>query len=89
MVPVSVGVSVTDVCDPTVAASCKIISVSSNESGTSPLWQITEPLTVSLRAERDGAGSGRIYTITVQCTDKSGNVATKAVTVKVPHDQGK
>jgi hypothetical protein len=33
-------------------------------------------------------GNGRVYTITVQCTDHSGQMTTKTVTVLVPHDQG-
>ena len=44
---------------------------------------------MNLRAERSGKGRARTYTITVRCTDASGNSATKTVTVRVPHDQGK
>jgi hypothetical protein len=29
-----------------------------------------------------------VYTITVECTDGSGNASTSAVTVTVPHSQG-
>jgi hypothetical protein len=93
LVPIAVGVSVTDVCDP--SASCHIVSVSSNEpingigdGNTSPDWVITGPLSVQLRAERAGDGTGRVYTITVECADASGNTAKKTVTVSVPHDQG-
>jgi hypothetical protein len=88
LVPVAVAASVSDICDPTVAATCKVISVNSNEPGTSPLWQIIEPLTVNPRTERLGSGSGRIYTITMQCTDKASNAATNTVAVTVPRDQG-
>ncbi|WP_248927577.1 DUF5011 domain-containing protein [Paenibacillus hamazuiensis] len=41
----------------------------------------------SLRAEREGRGSGRIYTITYTATDKAGNKADASATVVVPHDQ--
>ena len=51
-------------------------------------WLITGNLTLNLRAERLGNGTGRVYTITVQCMDSSGNSTTKNVTVNVPHDQG-
>lgn len=34
-------------------------------------------------------GSGRVYTVTVGCTDASGNSPTKTTTVTMPHDQGK
>ncbi len=43
----------------------------------------------ALRAERDGRGVDRIYTITATITDLSGNVASCSCTVVVPHDQGK
>lgn len=93
MRPVTVAVSVTDVCDPSVA--CQLISVTSNEpingpgdGNTSPDWQITGPLTANLRSERAGGGSGRVYTLTVQCTDASNNSATGTTFVMVPHDQG-
>ena len=95
MVPVEVTVDVSDVCN--AAPACRIISVASNEpvnalgdGNTSPDWNVTGALTVELRAERSGTGSGRVYTITVQCTDASGNSsALRDVVVTVPHDQGK
>jgi hypothetical protein len=92
MVPVAVAVSMSDNLDP--APVCRIVAVSSSEpvigtgdGVTAPDWQISGPLTVNLRAERSGTGSGRTYTITVQCTDASGNSSTKSVTVTVPHDR--
>jgi hypothetical protein len=45
---------------------------------------VTGDLTVDLRAERNPHGKGRIYTVTVQCADESGNVSTATVEVKVP-----
>jgi sugar lactone lactonase YvrE len=98
MVPVTVGVTAKDNCEEKPAwPACKIITVSSNEpenglgdGDTAPDWGITGNLTVNLRAERSGTGSGRVYTITVRCTDASGNNSTtKTVAVTVPHDQGK
>jgi hypothetical protein len=93
LVPVTVSVSVSDICD--AAPTCRIISVSSNEptdglgdGDTAPDWFITGDLTVDLRAERSGAGTGRVYTIKVQCTDSSGNAATKTVPVRAPKSQG-
>jgi hypothetical protein len=92
MVGISVGVSVSDICD--AAPACKIVSVTSNEpeigigdGDTAPDWQITGDFTLNLRAERSGAGSGREYTINVECTDACGNVSTAPVYVTVPHDQ--
>ena len=91
---VTVSVSVSDICDADV--DCEIISVSSNEpvnglgDGTTDAdWEITSDLTVDLRAERSGTGTDRVYTITVECTDDSGNTSMETVDVTVPHDQGK
>lgn len=44
---------------------------------------------VNLRAEREGAGNGRVYTITVAVTDASGNRATTTFDVQVAKSQGK
>lgn len=93
LVQVTVTASASDTCSGTTA--CTITSVSSNEpvnglgdGDTAPDWVITGNLTVKLRAERSGTGTGRVYTITVQCTDASGNSSTKDVTVTVPHNRG-
>jgi hypothetical protein len=43
---------------------------------------------VQLRAERSGAGDGRVYTIVVSATDSCGNVGTCEVQVEVPHNPG-
>ena len=81
--------TVTDNCDSSVM--CRIISVTSNEpikglgdGDKSPDWVITGNLTVDLRAERSAKGTGRWYTITVECTDSSGNRSTNYVQVSVP-----
>jgi hypothetical protein len=42
--------------------------------------------TVQLRAERSANGNGRIYTITIRAVDTYGNVTTKTLEVRVPHD---
>ena len=45
--------------------------------------------TAKLRAERSGLTSSRIYTITIEATDVSGNVSQpKTVIVTVPHSKG-
>ena len=91
MVPVTVNIKSRDNCG---IADCKIIGVSSNEptnglgdGDTAPDWQIIDKTHVNLRAERSGTGTGRVYTITVQCTDIHQNSSTSTVLVTVPHDQ--
>jgi len=93
MIAVKVHAEVTDTCGP---ATWRILHVSSNEAAnakgsghTSTDWKITGDHTLTLRAERLGKGSGRVYTITIQASDVSGNTAQKTVTVTVPHDQSK
>jgi hypothetical protein len=94
MVAVTISVAASDNCD--TNPTSQIISISSNEpenglgdGDTAPDWEITGDLTASLRAERSGNGSGRVYTIAVRCTDSAGNSADRQVTVTVPHDQKK
>lgn len=81
LVPVSI--SLNGLCD--ASLSCRIVGVSSNEPvGNDPDWNVTGNLTLQLRAQREGKGGGRIYTIEVRCGDTA-----RFVTVTVPHDQGK
>ena len=94
MVQIEVSATATDNCDST--PSCSITGVSSNEpvnglgdGDTSPDWMITGDLAVDLRAERSGTGDGRIYTLTVTCTDACGNSSAESTTVAVPHDKKK
>lgn len=89
MVPVTISVAATDDTDPSPVA--QIVSVTSNEAddglgdGDTPNdVVITGPLSVQLRAERSGKGTGRVYTITIAVSDASGNVATGTTTVIVP-----
>jgi len=43
---------------------------------------------VQLRADRNGNGNGRVYTITFRVRDAAGNTTTLTRQVIVPHDQG-
>jgi hypothetical protein len=65
------------------------VDATDNCGNTAPDWEITGNFTVNLRAERSGKGGGREYTITVECTDASGNSSTYTEKVIVPHDKGK
>jgi hypothetical protein len=81
MRPVTLTVSATDNCH---IARTKITSVSSSEAGSAD-WEITGDLTLNLRAQRLGTGTGRVYTVVIECTDDSGNASTSAVHITVPH----
>ncbi len=72
-----------------------LLSVTSNEpdnglgdGDTANDIVIVDDFTFKLRAERSGAGSGRIYTITYQVTNTCGAAATASATVTVPLNQG-
>jgi hypothetical protein len=92
MVNAMVKYNVTAGCGGTTTSS---LSVASNEpvngtgdGNTSPDWLVLGPHNLELRAERAGAGTGRIYTITIFSKDTFGNAASETVTVRVPHDEG-
>jgi probable HAF family extracellular repeat protein len=80
-VGVTVNYTVTSACTSTCA-----LSVSSNERAPNQSI-VVDAHHVQLLAERDGGGNGRVYTITITCSDSAGS-ATTAATVLVPHDQG-
>jgi uncharacterized repeat protein (TIGR01451 family) len=89
MVNVTVDYTVTDNCGPVT----NTLSVTSNEpvngpgdGDTDPDWQIVDAHHLSLRAERAGSGTGRIYTITITSADSAGNTSSASVTVLVNHD---
>src|SRR5262249_11882601 len=90
MVDVTVSYGASDGCGSAVCT----LSVTSNEpvdglgdGDTAPDWEIVDAHHVRLRAERSGTGGGRVYTVTVTCTDGAGNTATRSTTVTVPHSK--
>jgi len=92
MVPVVIGVAASDECS---AVTTHIVGVTSNEpvnalgdGNTDPDWVVTGPLTIQLRSERSGTGTGRVYTVTIESSDVAGNKSAAFTTVLVPHDQG-
>src|SRR4051812_29816226 len=93
MVPITMSAVTRDLVG---VVSTKIVSATSSEADnglgdgdTANDIQITGKLSVSLRAERSGKGSGRTYTITVETSDAAGNTTRKTTTVTVPKSQGK
>ncbi len=95
MIPVQIAVLTADTCDP--HPSVQIVSTTSNEpvgavgsGNTSPDIEAaigTAATEVRLRAERQGGGTGRIYTLTYRAKDASGNETTRAAEVSVPNSQ--
>jgi hypothetical protein len=87
---VTINYSATDGCG---GVNCAITNITSNEpvdgtgdGDTSPDWAFVDEHHVQLRAESAGGTTGRIYTITVTCTDAAGNTTTKTVEVHVGHN---
>jgi hypothetical protein len=88
-----------DLCDPNPGIG--LISVTSSESANASGMGDgdttidiagadigTADEEIYLRAERNGNGSGRLYELTYQAADASGNAAPALGVVTVPHDQG-
>ncbi len=91
MVPVQITATASDNVGVT---ALHIVAVTSNEDvngtgdGNTPSdWEITGELTVNLRAERLGGGSGRVYSVVVEAIDSAGNQSLKTVTILVPKNQ--
>jgi predicted extracellular nuclease len=92
MVDIDVTATTTDAVDPN--PECSLVSATSNEpdnglgdGDTTNDIVITGPLTVNLRAERSGTGSGRVYTLMAACQDHATppNVsAPSTIAVTVP-----
>lgn len=93
MVPV-VLTAQTDPPTPQGPPECRLRSISSDEDPSgpgnkhAPDWTITGVMTAELRAERDGNGDGRDYTLLCDCTYASGRDTVVAVVVPVAHDRG-
>lgn len=88
LVEVSVRVVASD--DSGETPVCAVLGVASSEpdngggdGNTSSDTEVVGPDTVRVRAERSGPAVNRVYTVTVQCTDGSGNAATGVGTVIV------
>jgi hypothetical protein len=97
---VQISASAHDTCDP--SPKCAVTAISSNQpplgggqGNFQPDFEFTTQyvaspasLPVQLRAERQGTDQNRIYTITVNCKDASGNLSLPSTTtVTVQHNQ--
>lgn len=87
MIPINVSVDVSDNCP---GATYVLSSITSNENISDDVSNAdfnTADNSFDLRAQRNGNGNGRVYTITYTVTDASGNISYAEVSVNVPHDQ--
>ena len=86
-------VAVVSAADPLSGVGSLVVTVTSNEPSdpSDPDVMVAADgsggFVVSLRAERLGSGSGRVYTIEATAKDLAGNVTTTAATCTVAHDR--
>ena len=78
--------TVSDACEgASDAAEVGVITdITSDEPGANQL-RVTGPASFELRAERDGGGDGRVYTVDFEVPDPDGDVAATC-RFEVPHD---
>lgn len=88
-------VSATDNCSDVldVNAAGRIISIDSDEPEIGGDDNTADDIVIQgngsfkLRAERQGKGNGRVYSVTFEIIDKAGNVTRTTAYVGVPHDK--
>ncbi len=91
---INMAVDAQDTCDP--APVVALASVVSNEPDNdigdgntiNDVMLGEDDFSFNLRSERQGPGSGRVYTATYTATDASGNFTDALVLITVPHDMG-
>jgi uncharacterized repeat protein (TIGR01451 family) len=95
LVEVTANIQVSDTCDPDPIV--KLVSITSNEPDSSRDPNIpdvpndiqgaalgTDDRQFQVRAERLGTGTGRVYTVTYEAEDTSGNKTTQQAVITVP-----
>jgi hypothetical protein len=91
MVEITPSWEASDNCDESLEVT--LVSITTNEDDDAKGdGHTTDDIQVDdngiwLRAERSGKGTGRVYTITYQAADDSGNVTVQEATVTVPHNR--
>ena len=95
---IDVVTEASDLCDLTLSADDMVLASTSSdeEENAKGAGNTVDDMviagdcrTVDLRAERQGGGNGRVYTLDLEVTDASGNVGTAAAQVEVPHDENR
>jgi hypothetical protein len=80
-----------DSCDASVNLSSVVIAQVTSDEGSASNNDVVigaDCKSVQLRADRNGGGDGRVYTITFRVRDTAGNTTTLKRQVTVPHNQG-
>lgn len=96
MAQITASITVSDVCDPN--PTVRVISITSSEPDnglgdgdtTDDIQQAnfgSDDRTFLLRSERSGGGNGRVYTVTYEASDASGNKTVRQATVTVAKSQ--
>jgi hypothetical protein len=83
--------SASDSCDASVNLSSVVIAKVTSDEGSASSNDVVigaDCKSVQLRADRDGSGNGRVYTITFRVRDTAGNQTTMTRQVTVPHNNG-
>jgi hypothetical protein len=88
MVKITPWPVVGDHCDESVEVSLVDITMGA-EGDVNDYVQIDGDGSIYLRARKDKGGAVRIYTLTYEAVDDSGNIATDSAEVVVPHDLGR
>lgn len=95
---ISADVEVIDICDPNPTVNLLSVSSSESDNGrgdgnfSNDIQNAdlsTDDRSFSLRAERSGKGSGRVYSVKYSASDASENTSSAASDVTVPHNKMK
>jgi len=91
MVEITPSWTVSDECDASPEVSLVSIVMSEDDDTvgdghTTGDIEIGDDGSIYVMSERSGPNSGRLYTITYQAVDDSGNVTVRSATVSIPHD---
>lgn len=93
MIRISPEIEVSDIVDvdPTVTVvvtSSEEDDAQTGDGRTTGDIVVHSPTDIELRAERQGNGPGRVYTLVWTATDDSGNATVVRATISVPHSRG-